>query len=261
LKNKFPLENSDRYVSKDDYRACNLSADKNYTPAPGVIHWEDFSRGHLILACNGYLTVVAEGTSTVLFPGSLIWVPKQYSYKTIGQPESVICNEFLNTMIRYFSSARIEVIQSSGLLVELIKKFTTIPVEALDNLVVTYTQLIIAEIKGSSGLKFSLPMPKDKRLLTLCDNLLRHPFSINSVEELINGIPLSYRHAVRLFKEQTGMNINRWWALLKLHVSTLFLSQGKAVTWVAHEIGYTNVAGYSSAFKKIYGVPPRSYVV
>lgn len=104
-------------------------------------------------------------------------------------------------------------------------------------------------------------MPTDKRLLNLCKTLLEKPLYGETIEDLLSNTPISYRHAIRLFKKQTGVDFGRWRVLLKLHLAISLLASGYSVTEVSMEVGYGNPSGFSAAFKNEFGISPREFVI
>ena len=73
-------------------------------------------------------------------------------------------------------------------------------------------------------------------------------------------IGLARRTFTRQFRREVGESFVSWRQQACLLVAIPRLVAGEAITEVAIELGYENPAEFTSMFKRMLGVPPRSYI-
>jgi AraC-like DNA-binding protein len=105
-----------------------------------------------------------------------------------------------------------------------------------------------------------LPLPRDKRLLQVCELLMQSPGSDNTLEQVSSQVGASTRTMTRLFKEETGLTFGQWRQQVKLSEAVCQLSLGLSVSKVARNLGYTNPNAFSAMFRQVLGVPPLRYM-
>ena len=78
--------------------------------------------------------------------------------------------------------------------------------------------------------------------------------------ELAKQINTSPFHFIRLFKQTTGISPHQYILQLKIERAKQLINKNKrSLTEIAYELGFTDQAHFSNAFKKIIGVAPRQY--
>ena len=65
---------------------------------------------------------------------------------------------------------------------------------------------------------------------------------------------------MRLFKQTTGISPHQFILQLKIERAKQLINKTQlSLTEIAYELGFTDQAHFSNAFKKIIGVAPRQY--
>ncbi|MDR3447953.1 MULTISPECIES: helix-turn-helix transcriptional regulator [unclassified Dyella] len=105
-----------------------------------------------------------------------------------------------------------------------------------------------------------LPLPRDKRLLQVCELLIQSPGSENTLEQISAQVGASTRTMTRLFKQETGLTFGQWRQQAMLSEAVCQLSLGSTVSRVARHLGYTNANAFSAMFRRVLGVPPLRYM-
>ncbi|WP_159084734.1 helix-turn-helix domain-containing protein [Dongshaea marina] len=106
----------------------------------------------------------------------------------------------------------------------------------------------------------SLPLPRDKRLLALCEFIQQNLESNLSKEELGSMFGLSGRSVSRLFQEQTGISFVKWRQRSRMIEAIERLEKGLSVTEVASACGYESLSAFVAIFKRILGITPGHYL-
>lgn len=105
----------------------------------------------------------------------------------------------------------------------------------------------------------SLPLPRDKRLLKVCEMLLSRPSSTDTLDIWSDRAGASARTLSRLFKEQTGLTFGEWRQQLRISEAICQLSLGKSISTVAAELGYASAQAFGTMFKRVTEQTPFDY--
>ncbi|MFC4275199.1 AraC family transcriptional regulator [Achromobacter aloeverae] len=105
-----------------------------------------------------------------------------------------------------------------------------------------------------------LPLPRDKRLLRVCEMLMQSPASDSTLEQLSSQVGASARTVARLFQAETGLTFGQWRRQLRLSEAVCQLSLGTPVSTVARDLGYANPNAFTAMFRKALGSPPQRYM-
>jgi AraC-like DNA-binding protein len=217
-------------------------------------------RAQLVFAARGTMTVQAGGSLWTLPPSHALWIASGvvHQIKAHGPVEM----RTLYVRPRAASRLRQEcrVLFVSPLLRELILRAVELP--ALYEPRGTgghVMQLIVDEIARLPPQPLGLRMPRDKRLLKLCELVLREVARPDSLAQLGACVGLSERSVMRLFAEETGLTFRRWHnqaCLLKAF--ELFSEGGRTVTSIALEVGYTSPSAFARMFRRALGRAPSA---
>jgi YesN/AraC family two-component response regulator len=81
------------------------------------------------------------------------------------------------------------------------------------------------------------------------------------VEDLAKEVGLSRTHLQRKMKEQTGLNVAEFIRNIRLEQAARLLREQKLnVSQVAYSVGFSNLAHFSTVFKKHFGLTPTEYI-
>lgn len=103
-----------------------------------------------------------------------------------------------------------------------------------------------------------LPSLRDPRLREIQEILEDDMSDPLTLRQLGHRVGASERTLSRLFQEQVGMSFAVWRTQLRLHRATLLLSQGKTVSRVAADCGYSSASAFITAFRAAFGDTPGS---
>ncbi|MGW6460936.1 helix-turn-helix domain-containing protein, partial [Streptomyces sp. NPDC055078] len=123
------------------------------------------------------------------------------------------------------------------------------------------TQRVILEmLQDDPRPVLEVPVPADRRIRALADDVLRDPDSDRSVEEWAARHALSVRTVTRAFSRDVGMSFTRWRSLVRMSAAMTLLTQGHPVSLVAHRCGYSTTSAFSAAFRRVTGASPTEYL-
>jgi AraC-like DNA-binding protein/mannose-6-phosphate isomerase-like protein (cupin superfamily) len=118
--------------------------------------------------------------------------------------------------------------------------------------------LIYDEIARAPRLPFVLPMPRDPRLLRVCNALLADPASRLTLDGWVDTAGASVRTLARLFEEELGLSFIAWRQRVRFHNALESIIAGESISSVAERNGYRSPSAFSSAFRNVMGHAPSS---
>jgi transcriptional regulator GlxA family with amidase domain len=121
-------------------------------------------------------------------------------------------------------------------------------------------ELILDELETAPRLQLHVPMPRDPRLMRLCEQLVASPSAPVTLADLAAGINVSERTLARLFHRELGMSFGQWLRRMRLLLSLPRLAAGVPVLQVALEHGYDSPSAYSAMFRRTLGIAPTAYL-
>ncbi|MEO5693369.1 MAG: helix-turn-helix transcriptional regulator [Usitatibacter sp.] len=236
-----------------------VSALANSFPAGHEIHPHDHPRAQLIFGLHGVMTIRAAGSMWTVPASHALWMPA-------GITHEIHMDSAVEMRSLYFEPRRVrelphecQVLFVSPLLRELIVRAMDIPPlydeHGPDGRVM---QLIVDEIATLRPQPMGLRMPGDTRLARLCDLLLSDLSSTAAIAELGREVGLSERSVIRLFPRETGLSFGRWQQQARLLKAFALFDDGRGVTQVALELGYSSPGAFTKMFRRQLGVTPRS---
>ena len=228
-------------------------------PANFVDPRHHHERAQLLYAASGVMSVVTDRASFVVPPQRAIWMPA-------GVDHEVTCRSAVSIRTLYVDAADdlrrdCRVIEVSELLRALILETMALPREydraGRDGRIV---QLLLDSIETPSPTNLCAPMPREPRLLRVCQALIADPTRADSLDDWAARACMSRRTFTRLFREQTGMSLAEWRQHVRLLEAMARLACGQPVTTTAFDVGYESPSAFTAAFQRAFGVPPSRYV-
>ena len=99
----------------------------------------------------------------------------------------------------------------------------------------------------------------DLRLAKALNLIHEQPAASLSLEELADEAGMSRASFASKFRETVGMTPGDYITQWRLGIAKNLLKMGRPVAWISDEVGYSNAAVFSRAFKNRFGVSPRSW--
>lgn len=119
--------------------------------------------------------------------------------------------------------------------------------------------LLLDEIRAAPTLALHLPWPRDKRLVPVCERLVKLPAEATLVSEWAHRLGISVKTFHRLFQRETRVTFGRWRQQARLMLALEQLAAGNKVVDVALAHGYGNASAFAAMFKRHFGVTPTAF--
>ncbi|MGE7157107.1 helix-turn-helix domain-containing protein [Methylorubrum rhodesianum] len=247
---------------RDDYQitARSVAAMARDLPAGFHIPAHSHRRSQLIYGCTGAITVQTEDGTWIVPPHRGVWVPGGVEHQMTCSGSVQMRTVYIEPDARPFLPRQCVVLTVSNLLRELIIAAVKIPNDyAIASREERVMDLILDEIQPAAELPLHLPMPKDRRLVKVCEYILANPANDISLAALGAQCGASRRTLERLFPQDTGLSFTLWRQQARVLAAIRLLATGLPVTSVAMEVGYESPSAFSTMFRRVFGMPPSDY--
>lgn len=229
-------------------------------PADHEIDWHAHPRFQVIYASEGVMTVDTRDETWVVPPMRAVWMPPRVSHRVRASGRV----KMRTLYIRPEAAARMpdacQVLTVTPLLRELIQRATEVPVQydegGADGRVM---QLVLDELAKLARLPYNLPMPRAEPLARVCAELLDQPGAAPTREVVAARHGMSGRTLERHFKRDLGMNFGDWCRRAALLRALAWFAEGRPVTAVALDLGYSSLSAFCAMFKRETGRTPRAH--
>ncbi|EAO0388582.1 AraC family transcriptional regulator [Salmonella enterica] len=232
----------------------------------GVIPWHKHIYAQLLYPAEGVVRVWAEGSVWIVHASCALWLPPQIPHKFVATGNVVLKTILINEAQSKIVGNTCFMTGISPLLRELLIAINQPThqqnVSADSEYQMRFTALetlILQEVKSGGKVSLELPWPRDRRLQSLCEELINHPGYLPTLDNLADKISVSNRTLMRLFVKETGLTFRHW--LQQMHVisAVSLLEEGSSVAKIAHHLGYASAESFGNMFKRRTGYSPGKY--
>ncbi|MCB2047335.1 MAG: helix-turn-helix transcriptional regulator [Novosphingobium sp.] len=215
----------------------------------------------ILYASAGVMSVTTPETSFVIPPQRAVWLPA-------GVLHEVSCRGPVSLRTLYLrnhpqvADDTCRVFEVSDFLKALILETSSFdPLYVVDGREGEIIRLLLAEIDRMPNAPYCVTMPKDKRLLRVCNEIIADPSDPRDIDDWAKIAAMGRRTFTRAFKQETGMGLAVWRQQVRLMEALSRLASGESVTQVAFEVGYDSPSGFSAMFRRAFGIPPSQYLI
>jgi AraC-like DNA-binding protein len=120
-------------------------------------------------------------------------------------------------------------------------------------------QVLLDLLEELPDAPLNLPLPADVRLAQMCETIQSEPSMPRGSAEWARELNMSERTFARHFLKETGMTFQAWRQRLKLLRSLEMLKNGRSVTAIALDLGYSSTSAYIYAFRTLFGRSPKQF--
>lgn len=241
-------------------RARALSADTHFEP-----HRHPW--GQLAYCATGIVQVMAvpdeESLQAVTFivpPSRAVWIPPGIRHAVTVREAAELRTLYIHADAQPCAGPSCRMIRVSPLLRELVQAMDAATRRAAepdrDRLLAA---LVLDELAHADTQPLGVPLPRDKRLRSLCEAVLRSPGRRATLAEWAASAGASERTAARLFREELGTTYQEWRQQAVLAHALPLLARGMPVSQVAAATGYASDSAFSAMFKAAVGHPPTRW--
>lgn len=228
--------------------------------------------GQLTYCASGLLrvTVQASGavgtdhhapqTTTIVPPSRALWIPPGAEHAVTIVEAAQLLTLYVHASVVPVHWTRSRVLVVSPLLRELILAMDQPHLNQPTTRAQAVHTLLLAEMDHAATQPLGVPMPSaqhgDRRLLALCEAVMRAPAQHATLAAWAPFSGASERTLARLFREELGTSFQRWRQQVVLAHALPMLARGMPVSQVAAASGYASDSAFTAMFKASMGQPP-----
>lgn len=218
-------------------------------------------RGQLLYATSGLMRAETDEGIWLLPPQRGLWIPANIVHDQRMLSSTTIRTIYIEQSMGQKLGERCRTIEVSPLLRELILSLVGQPIEyELDERSEHLVALILIELQMARRTALEIPWPKDRRLLVMCEAILKTPHEPMTIEYWSKRVGASSRTLIRLFIKETGQTFRTWVHQVRLAEALSRLEMGASVATVANDLGYVSPSAFAAMFRKTMGQSPTAYL-
>ncbi|MGW0949878.1 AraC family transcriptional regulator [Streptomyces sp. NPDC002623] len=103
-------------------------------------------------------------------------------------------------------------------------------------------------------------MPTDPRMRAIAERLIADPADQRELAAWADHVHASVRTLSRLFPSETGLSFARWRTQVRIRAAIQLLADGASVNTTARAVGYRKPSAFISAFRRVTGHTPGTYI-
>ena len=234
-------------------RARALAADEHLEP-----HHHPWAQ--LAYCASGLIRVTVDNgaahTTYILPPSRAAWIPPGVQHAVNVMETAQVRTLYMDPGATPAGWQACRVLMVSALLRELIQALETSQPGARDDLLM---RLILDELSTANTQALGVPLPRDKRLRSLCESVLHAPGERATLSEWASDIGASERTVARLFRTELGTSYQQWRQQAVLSHALPMLARGVSVSQVGAASGYASDSAFSAMFKAAMGQSPSYF--
>lgn len=217
-------------------------------------------RAQLIYAGSGVVRVETETGCWVVPPVRGVWIPANTAHRVIMLGSVEIRTLYIRPDAAPGLPDICCLLEVSPLLRALILALLEEPLAYdRDGRGGQIAALALAELRFLKIPALHLPMPSERRLQRLCQELIANPESRQTLETLAEQQATSSRTLARQFQRETGMSFRQWRQQARLVDALGHLANNMPVALVAEKLGYRSASAFTAMFRRTLGSEPRRY--
>jgi len=218
------------------------------------------TQAQLIHSISGVMLVGAAQKHWVVPPGHALWVPPgtEHQIRMFGSVR--MRTLFMPASNWPWGGRECQLIAATPLLRELLVAASALQADDRnERRRRCLHELLLVEMDAAQTVGIHLAMPRDPRLLRLCNAVISAPADETGMEGWSQRLNMSSRTLARLFQRELGMNFGDWRTRVRMVLSLQRLIAGASVLEVALEHGYQSPSAFSQTFKRVLGQLPSEY--
>ncbi|MCA7898888.1 AraC family transcriptional regulator [Burkholderia cepacia] len=226
------------------------------------VAWHQHRHGQLVFAAKGVVRVLTPARTWTLPPSRAVWLPSDVDHELHAVGDTALCSVYVEPEVFPWPWEEPAVIAVSVLLREL----ALTVVDGAD----TYTATSRAGLAASLLMKVlaetpslaepGVPLPRDERLLKLCEHMMNDPASDLTLDFWGEQFGASGRTLARRLHAETGLTFVAWRQQMRVAEAITRLALGQSVAQVAKDLGYRSASAFIVMFRRITGESPQRYL-
>lgn len=218
------------------------------------------SVGQLLYLSEGITHLTIPNQQAVISPSRAAWIPPHLEHATIMNKSHHYQSLYIDTKTHSNLPAHFCIKQISPLLRQLVLDVERWPEPWEESSIYGLKAQVIAhEIACASEVPLQVPSPSDRRLATICAQLMQQPEVKHTLKEWGAIVGASDKTLSRLFQSELGVSFHHWRLHVRMMHAISLLDAQASNTDVALAVGYCSDSALIHAFSNYFGYSPGDY--
>ncbi len=214
-------------------------------------------RGQLLYAVKGVMLAKTAEGAWIVQPGHALWIPPGVVHAVQMRAAVAMRTVYIRSAEAVAIGQQCRVIRVSPLLKEAILALLAEPVLYDEHgRGGCLASLIMDEMTRAATAEFELPLPKDRRLIELCESLIGNPSLSLDIDGWSEQLGLSRRTLTRRFRVETGLSFGIWRRRLRMLQAGALLGEGASVDATARKVGYRSPSALTAMIRRQVDLNP-----
>ncbi len=230
-------------------------------PALAGVRQYQSAVAQVIYVQHGVLAIICDAGRYFVPPMQAIVIPAQLPYELIAKtPVKLTLFSFEPAQAKSLPQ-EIRVLSTTSFLQTLLNECQNINNDYLwHEAPGRLLRLVRDYLASAPALDIFLPYPKDPRLSSITEKLLKHPSLKSDLKSWGKFVHASSRTLTRVFKKETGITYSQWRQRLNIQIAIKHLAVGDSISHIAKLLGYESSSAFIFMFKKQMGVSPNQFL-
>lgn len=246
-----------RMVSRLAQEAVPLFAVEAVFEGAFASRWHSHAQGQISFVVAGNMTLQGDGYLMVVPAGHAAWIPAHHLHQATGSAGASVLSVYTDAAAMPPLPDRCAVLHVSDLFAPLFRRMIARQVvgrrDAVDDALLL---LLHEEVRVARLPDVMAPMPKDPRLVRVCEAVLRDPALAARKDDLARIGHMSARTMTRLFRSELGTTFSDWLQQARGVFAVARLATGQPVAQVASDLGYASASAFAAMFRRQFGHCP-----
>lgn len=218
-------------------------------------------RGQLLHALAGVVLVSTDAGRWIVPPDHAMWIPAGVDHAVEMMGDVRMRSAYVLPEAAPGLPGDLRVLAMSDLMRSLIVEAVEVgSAEGREDRAAALMRLLLLELPRLEERPLALPFPREPRLNRLCREFVLHPTPHATIDDWARRAGMSRRGFTRVFLRETGLSLSVWRRQASLFAALPRLAEGQPVTTVALDLGYDSAPAFTTMFRRMLGVSPRSYL-
>ncbi|WP_230952439.1 AraC family transcriptional regulator [Burkholderia cepacia] len=226
------------------------------------VAWHQHRHGQLVFAAKGVVRVLTPARTWTLPPSRAVWLPSDVDHELHAVGDTALCSVYVEPEVFPWPWEDPAVIAVSVLLRELaltvVDGADTYTATSRAGLAASLLMKVLAETQSLA--EPGVPLPRDERLLKLCEHMMNDPASDLTLDFWGEQFGASGRTLARRLHAETGLTFVAWRQQMRVAEAITRLALGQSVAQVAKDLGYRSASAFIVMFRRITGESPQRYL-
>jgi AraC-like DNA-binding protein len=214
------------------------------------------ARHQLSWATSGSFSVDAAGATWFVSPHVGIWVPAETEHEVVAQRRSFMRSLYFlpdSCCVRWTTVTAVATSGFAGALLDHLGETDDGPARTRAE------QVLFDVLDDVAPVVVRVPTIADDRGRRVADALRAEPSDRRTLEEWARMVGASGRTLARVIERETGMGFAQWRNHIRVAHGARQLVEGKRVSEVAMDSGFSSSSAFVASFRRVVGVTPGRY--